>query len=286
MKRLLVIILSLSLCILCACNGSDDNPNNPTSMTVTYFDVGKADAALIECGGEYMMIDCGSDVIDASFGYYSIENFFKENNVNELKYVFCSHPDKDHFNGFLTLLENIKYGNVYCSRTDKDTYAFNEFKDEVQTLFLKKIKVPKEGDNKMMLGAASIEILAVNQGKTDNDSSIVMMITFGETKFLFTGDAENQTENYLIRNKDIKCTVLKAAHHGSESSSRDAFLQKAQPEYIIVSTDENTAISEDLLSYVENHETEAFYTYAKGTIICVSDGRKVEIKDRSGNILS
>ena len=231
-----------------------------------------------------MMIDCGSDSASSDFSYYTIDSYLEEINVTNLKYIFCTHPDEDHFEGFPAILENRKYGTVFCSKTEKESQSFISFKKDVES-FIKKIKVPKEG-NRYTLGSAFIEILCVNQGKSDNDSSIVMMITFGNTKFLFTGDAENLTENYLIQKKDISCTVLKAAHHGSETSSRNSFLQKAEPEYIVVSTDENSRIAEDLLTYIDNHDTKAFYTYQTGTIICISDGRTVEFKTRDGNILN
>lgn len=261
---------------------------NKSSFNIYYFNVGKADAALVECDGKYMMIDCGSDVMDAGFNYYKIDNYLQELGVTKFEYIICTHPDKDHYEGFSEILSNRKYKHIYCSNLEKENGSFSVFKEDVQSLF-KRMKSPKIGLT-FKLGSAEIEILACdtdNKGSS-NDSSIVLMITYGKNKFLFTGDAENKTENYLLRNnKNIECDVLKVAHHGSNTSSKSEFLRKTKAKYLVISTDQETKIAYSITEYVDKNEgVQAFYTWEKGTMICSSDGSRITFKNRNGEVLN
>ena len=279
MKRFLLIILSLFVLFGCA----NKNTTETSSFSIWYYSVGNADAALVECDGHYMMIDCGSNDVDISdnSNIYKIDRYLQQENVTHFDYIVCTHPDEDHYEGFVDILEgdgqSRTVDKIYCSikGSELDTPKFNEFKSSVQT-FIKKITVPKEG-HKFMLG------LAVNvDGKgTENDSSIVLMITYGNTKFLFTGDAEYRTEAYLVENKDIKCDVLKVAHHGSSTSTSDDFILKADPKYAVISVGNQNRYGHPsgvVLDRFERKNISIFRT-DNGTVHCTSDGENITIEN-------
>jgi len=120
---------------------------------------------------------------------------------------------------------------VLCPVTEHDSKAFENFAKYADKNG-NGIKVPAAGDT-YTLGSAQIEILAVNSGETSNDSSIVLKIKYGDTAFLFVGDAEAFTEELLIdAGADVSATVLKVGHHGSESSTGEEFLAKVSPKYV------------------------------------------------------
>ena len=292
MKKLVLFLLLLLLtgCQNNSVSNSASSISNSSYFEIDYYSVGNADAALVECDGHYMMIDCGSNDVEItdSSNIYKLDLYLQEKEVNHLDYIICTHPDEDHYEGFVDLLkgngQSRTFGKIYCSTKadDNTTKKFREFSNSIETL-TKKIAVPRVGTT-FDLGSASIEILAVDSDEkgTTNDSSIVLMVTYGENKFLFTGDAESITETYLVNNQDIKCDVLKVAHHGSSTSTSEDFLYKADPEYAIISVGYNNRYghpSDKVLSRIENRNIQLFTT-DNGTVVCKSDGNTITIEYR------
>ena len=285
-----IVILLLTVLLLAGCQSAPNVDTTGPGFQIDFFSVGNADAALVMCEGHYMMIDCGSDEVKESDNSvaYKLDLAFQEKGVTHFDYIICTHPDEDHYEGFLNLLkgngQTRTYGKFYCSTEvdDNTTTKFREFASSVQTTF-KRITVPSVG-TKFKLGSAFVEVLAVNsdgRGVT-NDSSIVLMISYGDTKFLFTGDAESATESYLVNNKDIKCDVLKVAHHGSSTSTSEEFLYKAKPDYAVISVGYENRYghpSDKVLTRLENRNIQIFRTDS-GTVVCNSDGTTVDIHTR------
>ena len=288
-KKLIIICLSISF-VLCVFNEQRIYAKpSKTGFCVTFLDVGAADAALVTCDNHYMMIDCGSDSMTDGKSKQRIDYYLQQENISYFDYIICTHADDDHYGGFVSILKNRKFGKVYCStKGNTKSTSYTKFKNIIKKKH-KRIKVPKVGTH-FKLGSAKVEVLAVNTDtKTTNDASIVLMITYGNNKFLFTGDAESKTEKILL-GKNIKCDVLKVAHHGSKTSSHSYFLRKAKPKYMIVSVSEkkvnNDGISDDLLDYSDMYHVPVYYTYVEGTILCKSNGKKITLKNLDGKKLN
>lgn len=241
-RRMLVLLMCLL--ILCGCDLKKAEQPSSKGFEIVFFSIGEADCALIKCDGHYAMIDCGSDKSSngASPSYY-----LEQEGVKKLDYIFCSHYDSDHYEGFNRFLRKYSVGSFYGPTVtdDVNAKAFNELTDILNKKF-KRIKTPKVGDE-FELGEAKIEVLGVDIGKTDstpalrkNNSSLVLMVTYGKTGFLFTGDIEESAENALIKSGvNLKCNVLKVSHHGSDTSTKTGFLDKAKPIYAILTVSEN-----------------------------------------------
>ncbi|MBQ3009793.1 MAG: MBL fold metallo-hydrolase, partial [Oscillospiraceae bacterium] len=140
------------------------------------------------------------------------------------------------------------------------------------------ITVPQAGD-RFLLGSAVIDILALNSGEGENDTSIVLNITYGDTKFMFTGDAESAAEDAVANlRKDAKTTVLKVAHHGADTSTSAAFLRAADPAYAVISVGEDNDYghpTEQVLERLERKGVQLFRTDLQGDVKCTSDGKTV-----------
>lgn len=140
------------------------------------------------------------------------------------------------------------------------------------------IVIPSVGDT-YSLGSASIEILGVNAGSDTNDTSIVLMITYGETKFLFTGDAEREAEQAILNSgADLSATVLKVGHHGSDTSTTYPFLREIMPAYAVISVGTGNSYghpTEDTLSRLRDADVKVYRTDMQGDIKCTSDGKTV-----------
>lgn len=249
-------------------------PPQNSSFEVHFIDVGQADAALILCDGKAMLVD-GGNVSDSSKLY----TYLKKQNVTHLDYVVGTHAHEDHIGGIAGALNYASVGTAYCPVTSYTTNAFDNFVKAVQK-HNTSITVPSVGTT-FSLGSASCKVLAVNTSSDTNNSSIVLRITYGETSFLFTGDAEREVEQVVLdRGETLKSTVLKVGHHGSETSTSYVWLREIMPEYAIISVGTGNSYghpTEEVLSRLRDADVKTFRTDMQGDIICISNGKTVTI---------
>lgn len=306
-KWILVFIGIVAVCFLCACsqdalkgNGqtpagtpsletetpapetesapseleSASEPEAEQSLEVHFIDVGQGDAILALCGEDAMLIDGGNS--EASDIVYS---YLKKLGVDHLKYIICTHPDEDHVGGLSGALNFAAADTAYCSELEHDSDSFQSFLKYLAEQNVP-LEIPEVG-TKLSLGDATGEIIGpVYPAEGTNDNSLVVRLEYGETSFLFTGDAEAVEEDELIRGGNLKSTVLKVGHHGSNYSTSDAFLDAVAPEYAIISCGAYNMYghpADGLLNRLKAHEVQVFRTDMQGDIICVSDGKTVAI---------
>lgn len=251
-------------------------PADSSQLAVHYIDVGQADAALVVCGGEAMMID-GGNKDDSSL----IAAYLKEQGVDRLKYVICSHAHEDHVGGLAAALSVAEAEHVYAPKTEADTQAYKNFKKKAKEQKVK-IEHPRPGD-RVPLGSAEVEFIAPvkEDGEEEelNNTSIVLKITHGENSFLFTGDAEREEESDILSlNTDIRSNVLKVGHHGSNSSSTYSFLREVMPQYAVVSVGKDNSYghpSDKVISRLEDAGVQVLRTDKSGHIVFVSDGENI-----------
>ena len=248
---------------------SEDKPD----FKIHFIDVGQGDAALVMCNDKYMLIDGGPSSA-SQIMYTYLENY----GIDYLDYIICTHPDEDHVGGLSGALNYANVGVVYSSG-GQNTKAYNSFITYVDKSG-SYIEQPTLSST-FELGDAEIEILASNIGN-DNDESIVLRIDYGNTSFLFTGDAETITEKYLLNNnKDIDCDVLKVSHHGSNSATSEEFLKKVSPKYAVISVGKYNTYGHpttEVLDRLASENVEVFRTDLNGDIIIYSDGEELSIE--------
>lgn len=247
-----------------------------SKFEVHYLDVGQADASLILCDNKTMLID-GGNPGDSSL----IAAYLKKHNVNHLDYIICTHAHDDHVGGLPGALSVATAGAVYAPKTENDIKAYRNFKSKVAEQGLS-ITNPSPGDS-FQFGSSKVLFLGpIHENVSDlNDTSIVLKITYGDTSFLFTGDAERDEEqSILAQNYDLSATVLKVGHHGSGDSTTYPFLREIMPEYAIISVGENNYghPTEETLSRLRDADVKVFRTDMQGDIIASSNGKTVNIK--------
>lgn len=220
-----------------------------------------------------MMIDGGK--AKASSYIYS---WLKKNQISYLDVMVATHTDADHIGGLSGALNYAKVGTAYCPVTSGTTKTFQSF-----VKYLKKqgksITVPEAGDE-FSLGGAQVRILGPTDPQAEgNNSSIVLKVTFGDTSFLFTGDAEREEEQELLESGyDLESTVLKVGHHGSDTSTSYLFLRTVNPQYAVISVGADNTYghpTEAVLSRLRDADVKTCRTDLQGTITAVSDGKKV-----------
>ena len=144
------------------------------------------------------------------------------------------------------------------------------------------IKHPNVGDE-IQLGSSTVEFLGPvdEYGKDLNSTSIVLKITYGNTSFLFTGDAESDEEEEILNSgADLKSTVLKVGHHGSRTSTSYPFLREVMPQYAVISVEKGNSYghpNEETLSKLSDAGVEVYRTDESGDIVMTSDGNNISI---------
>ena len=242
---------------------------------ITYIDVGQADAALVYCDGHYMLIDGGNK--EDSNRIYSI---LERHGVESLDIVVGTHAHEDHIGGIPGAFAFITADLTLCPVTTYDSNAFQDFAQAAQDKG-GGITVPSAGDT-FTLGSASVTILGLNfESEELNDTSIVLRIDYGETSFLFTGDAERAAETALLESgADLAATVLKIGHHGAAASTTYPFLRAVSPQIAIISVGADNSYghpTEEALSRLMDADVEIYRTDLCGDITVTSDGISVTV---------
>ena len=242
-------------------------------MEVHFIDVGEADSTLIICGEDAMLIDAGTPDMGTAVRLY-----MKKQNVSRLKYLLLTHSDKDHIGGAASVISNVPIDNLFMCRYEKDNDVYLNLINEIN--YKNMTWTTPDVGTELTLGDANITVIAPNREYDNpNDSSIGVIIRHGEDSFIFTGDAETPAEEDIVNNGlDLSADVYKVGHHGSRTASSDAFLDKINPEYAIISCETDNKYGHphfEVLEKLKNRGIKLYRTDKQGTIIAYSDGKDI-----------
>ncbi|MCE4045262.1 MBL fold metallo-hydrolase [Lysinibacillus fusiformis] len=272
MKKLIVVLLCIFL--LAGCTEAVKTEQVPVTagheMRVHFIDVGQGDSILIESpNGKTMLIDGG-----VKGAGQQVVSYLKELGVNKLDQVVATHPDADHIGGLIPVLQTIPIEQFYDSGKVHTSQTFEEM---LMAIDQKNIPyyVPKTGDLIEFDKDVTVKVLNANEHATDNnDASIVLKVAYGNVSFLLTGDAGIALEKEMMQN-DVTATILKAGHHGSNTSSSEEFIRAVKPEVTILSYGEDNKYGHPHAEVVDRLQAMGSNIYAtaeSGTIIVATDG--------------
>lgn len=275
----IVILMTLTACGSMTVMGTgrlgvkNSNTKSSSELTVHYMDVGQGDAILISCKGEYMLIDAG----DNNQGT-AVQNYLTKQGVKTLKYVVGTHPDADHIGGMDVVLYKFDCQTVMMPDVVNDTATYRDVLDTMKTKGYRNT-VPVAGRS-YTLGDAGFTIAGPTKSYEDtNNNSIVIRLTHGDNSFLFTGDMEEEAESDILSGKgSVKADVLKVGHHGSRSSSSEAFLEAVAPSYAVISCGEDNSYGHphaQTLNTLRRMGVQVFRTDEQGTVTASSDGSQI-----------
>lgn len=258
---------------------STQKSNLDTSITVHFIDTGNSDSILISDNGKYMIID-GADNNDEEM----LVDYINDLNIEKIDYVVLTHPDADHSGGLDAVIRNFEIGQVFVGNGDADTKTYKDFINEAIRKNLQP-SVPLSGKT-FKLGEGTFTFYNQESHFEDvNDNSLITLFTFGDSKFLFTGDAGKEVERQLPLDEIGKVDVLKVGHHGSKTSSSEEFIKAINPTYSIILSGRDNKYGHPhqvTLDTIEKYGSMIYRTDTHGTILVESNGKEIKVSSNKG----
>ena len=221
--------------------------------------------------GKTMLVDAGTPD-----SFESIQNVLSEEGVTKLDVVVMTHPHSDHMGSMKRVIDNYDIGTFYMPDAVNTTSSFDRM---LSALEKKKVKTKVIwGSAKTTInwdGDVEVRVLSPIKGadyqNNLNDMSVVIKVTYGETSLLLTGDAESYAEELMIASEKelLQADVLKIGHHGSSTSSSQAFLDAVQPKAVVISLGKNNDYGHphrETMQRLKKLGTEIYRTDELGTV--------------------
>ena len=235
---------------------------NQEELNIFYLDVGQGDSTFI-----------------------TIVKFLKAQNIDKIDYFILTHCDEDHIGGAYKILDKIQIGTLYMPNKENDTQTYERLLNAIERNNVnvdKNLKTSKE--TQYAIGNANWKVLSIDAKNNLNDSSIVIELDYENTKYLFMGDATTRVEEMVEWNE---VDVLKVAHHGSNSSTSQLFLEKIKPKYAIISVGRDNSHNLpdiDIIERLKNNNIKIYRTDENNTIWLTSDGTEIYINPLKYNL--
>lgn len=262
-----------------------DGTRIDSEFSVHFINVGQGDCTLIKTPDGNMLIDAGEN------GYEkTVLDYLEAQGVDSLKYLVATHPHSDHIGGVAEVLDAVPTENIIMPRLSKNNTPTTTTYEKMMTAIKKsgaKVIAAKPG-NEYSFGGAEFTVLApFEQDENLNNMSVVIKLTYKGYSFVFSGDAEKEVENQILKaGYDISADVYKGAHHGSSTSNSKKFVRAINPTYAVLSYEDGNSYGHPHRETVElfNEEGIVYYSTADyGTIIFTVDNNVLDILSVNNN---
>jgi competence protein ComEC len=261
------------------------------SLRVSMIDVGQGDAILVEFpGGETLLVDTGPLTLAGNAGKKIVTPFLKRRGIGAIDLLVITHPDADHCGGAASVLRSFPVRRVIESVAGGGAALYDSYHAAALARG-SPVSLTRRGEAIAAADCARIYVLwppcpgtsswAETRRSGSNNASIVFKLVYGGVSFLFTGDAEKESEHELIRSFGgfLRSTVLKVAHHGSDSGTSQEFLDAVRPSLALISVGIHNRFrhpSPSLLVRLQAAGAGVLRTDREGAVVLTSDGRSVQ----------
>jgi competence protein ComEC len=287
-------------------------PRADGRLRVDFLDVGQGDAALLTMpDGSTLLVDGGGrpnfgargdDTETVRFerdargiGDAVVSEFLWSRGLDRVDYLLATHAHADHIDGLKDVARNFRVRAALVGRTPPGAVEYAEFAAAMRAASVP-VRLVARGDA-LRFGAVTVEVLypppapasSTNDGEANagalasgNDDSVVLRVRYGTRCFLLTGDIERGTEQSLIAaGDDLRCDVVKVAHHGSRTSSTAPFVAATRPAFAVVSVGLTSPFGHPDAAVVERWRAsgaQVLQTGRRGTISFTTDGHDLAVE--------
>jgi len=248
------------------------NINLENNMVTHFIDVGQGDCILIQVNNKNLLIDSGTSDSKAK-----IISYLKNNNITKLDYIIATHPHDDHIGGMANVIKAFKIGAFYAP---KATSSSQSFEDMIRALKSKglKIKIAKPNITLDLGPDTTCIMLSPNKTtyKDTNNYSCAIKVSYKNSTYLFTGDLQKLSEDEILdKGYDLHAEVLKVAHHGSNTSTSEEFLNRVSPKIAVISCGASNSYghpNRETLDKLKKLNCIIYRTDLDKNIVLISDG--------------
>jgi competence protein ComEC len=286
----MILACVLALALFCACTvtinlgGADTSaaPNSESKLIVHFLDVGQGDSIFIELpNGKTMLVDAGEN-----YHGQGIIDYVQTIGYHKLDYVVATHPHEDHIGSMPYIVRNFEIGSIYMPDVTANTATFESLLKAIKAKGLR-VKNGRTGVHIIKDGELTADIIAPDKPDESNlnNSSIVLLLTFGNVSYLLTGDAETKELNAI--RADMHATVLKAGHHGSKTSTTQTLLKKISPSVTVISCGKNNDYGHphaEVLKMLKSVNSSVYRTDRDQTVIVATDGSSLTVSTGNPSI--
>ncbi len=237
-----------------------------------FIDVGQGDAILVTTAEGNMLIDTSE-----SGARDELDAYLKAAGIKSLKYLVLTHPDADHIGNADFVINNYEVENVLMTDHAATSKTYERLLDAIENSKAN-LEIVEAG-YKFSLGAIQNTVIAPNEDYNDpNEMSLVIKSVYGKTSVMLTGDAEVESEEDIVKKWSadaLKCDILKVGHHGSTTSTTDAFLAAVDPDIAVISCGEGNKYGhphKETMDKLTAKGIKIHRTDTEGSIIYKTDG--------------
>ncbi len=251
-------------------------PSGADELCVMAIDVGQGDSILVTFGADQtMLIDAGD-----SSAVQAVEEELNERGITQIDVLVATHPHADHIGGMSRIIGDYEIGCIYMPDMGSDSKTYKNLMAAIER---RKIPlVTAYAGETFELGGASCTI--VSPGREDdkdaNNESVMMLVDYIDSEFLFAGDAEEWAEERVLeRGYGIDADVLKVAHHGSHTGTSEAFLKAVSPDYAVISCGKGNDYGhphEETLKLLDEYGVDTLRTDISGDVLFLTDGHTLK----------
>ena len=262
------LLMVLSSLIMTSCSNTVENNN----FSIYFFNAGKADSCVISDGEHNIMIDTGESTLTAD-----ILSYFSQNKITKLDCLIITHFDKDHVGSASAIIENIAVDTVFQSNVPKDSEYYTAYLNALEKKDITPTTV--SGNYDLTLGEMTIQIngsQSVYEKNESNNSSLITSLFYGDTSFIFMGDAQNDRLKDFIAQNSNTYDFVKIPYHGNYQKQLDNLLKSINPQYAVITSSKEEPEEESMTDLLDEMGIKYYLTRA-GDITVTSDKTNITV---------
>lgn len=275
LKKMMICSLVLITAVLGGCSRNEklSAPAATENFGFSVLKVGQADAIIMQTANNCVIIDCG----EKGDGKKILE-YLEENKITSVSKLFITHFDKDHVGGAAKVINNVNVEEIVTPCYKGTSGEYENFLSAAESKGLSPFEIDE--NRSFILDDVLFEVFPP-QKKTykegDNDFSLLISVTHGKNRFLFTGDAEEERTAEILKTVKGEYTFLKVPHHGRFNQKTEALINSIKPRYAVITDSEKNPAEEATLNALEGSGCRVYET-KNGDVFVSSGGEDIEIK--------